>query len=147
MATEMNEEARVRAWLVGQVEAPEEFAQELYDALGTTGGDERVLVRVDVVDGVVNGEDSPYNVVIPVDAATETDLDYVKGQMEKRGVARILTLRVRTHGHHPDPPHVAHGYITQRELDAQDEQGVKLMEEIRLKRGRQGASPGHSPWG
>ncbi len=143
MAEATTEETRVRAWVMVHAEDPEWFADELYEALGTVGGDERVMVRADVVEA--NG--SPYNVVIPVDAATEDDLQYIIDQMMERGAAEILTLRVWMDGHHPNPPHIAHGYITQGELEEQDRKGITLMEEIRLKQGRQGASPGHSPWG
>lgn len=141
MAVENGEEKRARAWVLGWAENPAAVAEELYEEMGHTGENEYVLVRADVLeDG-----DHPYNLVIPVDAVTEEQLNWVREKVEGRDVTEITILKVARH--EPNPPHIAHGYITAAELEAQYEMEIKLVEEIRLAVGRQGASPGHSPWG
>jgi hypothetical protein len=141
MAVETGGDGRVRAWVLGRADDPVTVAERLYEKMGQTGENDYVLVRADVLeDG-----DHPYNLVIPVDAATETHLEWVRGQIEGMDVTEVATLKVDVH--RPNPPHIAHGYIAEAELQAQYDQEVKFEEEIRLRPGRQGASPGHNAWG
>jgi hypothetical protein len=150
MTEETTEEKRVRAWVLVQAKNPEEVAKRLYLHFYPEGEDplekdRYVVVRADVVEE----GDLSYNLVIPVDAAKETDLTSAVDEIKRQAGEEIVpvTLKVKENGHNPKPPHIAHGFITPAELKAQYDKKIKLVEEIRLKAGRQGASPGHSPWG
>jgi hypothetical protein len=138
MAGETGGDGRVRAWVLVQAGDPGKVAQRLYEKLGHEGGDEYVVVRADVVD-------YSHNIVIPVDAesgeALGSVVDMIKGV---RGVEATTIVRVTMSV--PYPPHIAHGYITEAELEAQLELDIDIKEE-RLEAGRQGASPGHNPFG
>jgi hypothetical protein len=139
MAVETSGESRVRAWVLVQAGDPEGVAREFYEERGAAGGDAYVVVRADVIEE----GNHPYNLVIPVDAATQGQLEDVVAQVAGRDVTQILILKVKPGGHNPYPPHVAHGYITEEELAARPE----LRDKERLEAGRQHSSPGHSPWG
>jgi hypothetical protein len=131
MMEQTAENGRVRAWVLVHADDPEAFAQELYELLGQRGEDDYVVVRADVVNHRLN-------VVIPVDAASETDLVRVVKKIAGLEIVRdIAVLRVQMHI--PYPPHIAHGYIDEDEFERYPEEGFKP--------GRQGASPGANPWG
>lgn len=131
------ENRRVRAWVLGRADNPEEAAPRLYEKLGHEGGDEFVVVRADVVD-------HHYNIVIPVDGASDEALQGAIDSIGSLGVLKeIDVLKVRMHVAHP--PHIANGYISHAELAAQHDQHIDIGEYI--KAGRQGASPGHNAWG
>lgn len=124
--------ARVRAWMLLQVDAPLEAAQRIYEELGHQGGDSFVLVRADLV------EDNLYNLVVPVDAESLHWLDYVQQRIQHlAAVRRIAILRVTEHI--PWPPHVADGYISPEEA------AVWVGEPVKV--GRQHHSPGLNAWG
>lgn len=125
-----NRERRARAWVLVKATQAQDVAEDLYEDLGHVGGDSFVVVRADVVD-------FDYNIVIPVDAESQDMLDKVHGMIKDRsGVEETVILKVDKH--FPDPPHDAHGYITQQEAKAGKEP---------IEAGRQGASPGANPHG
>jgi len=131
------EQGRVRAWVLARADEPEAAATHLYEELGHEGGDDFVVVRADVVE-------YHHNLVIPVDAATKEDLqEAIDRIVNLEMVEEVEILRVRMHV--ANPPHIANGYISHAELAAQHEQRIDIGEYIRA--GRQGASPGHNPWG
>jgi len=130
---------RVRAWVLVQVN-PEaqvaQVAQGLYGELGHRGGNEFVVVRADIVAEPIGFGD--YHIIVPVDAESENKLKEVCDTIRKRNDVSVA-VSVRLEQHVPYPPHDAHGYITTEEVEA----GRERIE----KPGRQGASPGHNPWG
>jgi len=100
------------------------------------GDDRFVIVRADIVDH------SDYNVIIPVDAEDDAGLEEAVSVITGRlDVEVVSTVQVVEEGHIPWPPHAAHGYITEREVDALP------IEQIPIKAGRQHASPGTNKWG
>ncbi len=126
-----NGEGRTRAWVLVKADQAQDVAEELYDELGHIGDDSFVVVRADVV------VEFDYNIVIPVDAESQDMLDKVHGMIKDRsGVEETVIVKVDMH--FPDPPHDAHGYITEEEAEAGREP---------IKAGRQGASPGANPHG
>jgi hypothetical protein len=128
---------RVRAWVFGWVESMD-MLKRLYKENQINGlGDNRfVIVRADIVDH------SDYNVIIPVDAEDDAGLEEAVSVITGRlDVEVVSTVQVVEEGHIPWPPHAAHGYITEREVDALP------IEQIPIKAGRQHASPGTNKWG
>jgi hypothetical protein len=100
------------------------------------GGDQFVIVRADIVDH------SDYNVIIPVDAEDDVGLKEAKSVITGQlGVENLSVVRVKKDGHIPWPPHAAHGFITELEVEALP------IEQIPIKAGRQHASPGTNKWG
>lgn len=141
MALETGGDERVRVWVLADVASWEqgaEIAQALYEDLGHKGGDRYVVVRADV--GRVGRAGK---IVIPVDAEDQDAWHEVKEKIVGY-LGEELTI-VQVTGHFPYPPHIAHGYISHAERNAQRELGTEIEEE--LKAGRQGDSPGHNPWG
>ncbi len=100
------------------------------------GDDRFVILRDDIVDH------SDYNVIIPVDAEDDAGLEeavsVIGEQLEARNVSIV---KVVEDGHIPWPPHAAHGFITEREVEALP------IEQIPIKAGRQHVSPGTNKWG
>ncbi|MEA3377506.1 MAG: hypothetical protein U9R72_15060 [Chloroflexota bacterium] len=137
MERTMIRDGRVRAWLLARADDPEAAATKLYEALQYEGGDDYVMVRVDVVD-------YPHNIVIPLDATSEEAFREALDRIESLRILQEISI-LRVVMHFPYPPHIANGYISHAELAAQHEQGVDIGEYI--KAGRQGASPGHNAWG
>ena len=130
-------ENRLRAWVFGWVESADKL-KRLYktEEINGLGEDRYVIVRADIVDH------SDYNVIIPVDAEDDAGLEEsVSVITERLEVEVVSTVRVVEEGHVPWPPHAAHGYITEREVEALP------IEQIPIKAGRQHASPGSNKWG
>jgi hypothetical protein len=116
---------------------PHAAATELYDELRHEGGDRYVVVRADVVD-------YHRNVVIAVDAASDDGLMEAYDRIAGLEILQDIEI-LRVVAPVPDPPHIAHGYISHADLALQHEKGIDIGEYI--KAGRQGASPGHNAWG
>jgi hypothetical protein len=130
-------ENRLRAWVFGWVESADKL-KRLYktEEINGLGEDRYVIVRADIVDH------SDYNVIIPVDAEDDAGLEEAVSVITERlEVEVVSTVRVVEEGHVPWPPHAAHGYITEREVEALP------IEQIPIKAGRQHASPGSNKWG
>jgi hypothetical protein len=126
---------RVRAWMLIRAEEPRTLAQRIYDELGFQGSDTFVVVRADVVDWT-------FNIVIPLDTESQGALDEICDRIRGMpGVAETLLLPVLEH--HPWPPQLANGYISDAEADADPESWDKPT----FERRRLGHSPGHNPWG
>jgi hypothetical protein len=124
---------RVRAWVLVRAEQAQVVADRIRD-LDPRKGDEFVVVRADVVEGP---DDYPYSIIVPVDAKTKSKLADVLGMIRAvDGVSEAVGLEAKKH--HPDPPHDAHGYVTEEEAEVGAEP---------IPPGRQGASPGRNPWG
>jgi hypothetical protein len=124
---------RARAWVLVRAERAEDVAERLYERLGQEGGDSWVVVRADVVE-------YEYNMVVPVDAESAEMVHEVVGMIRDHpGVRDVVVAWVQRHI--PYPPHDAHGYITEEELEA------STKPEEPIKPGRQGASPGYNGWG
>ncbi len=128
---------RVRAWIFGRVESID-MLRERYkeNQINELGDDRFVIVRADIVDH------SDYNVIIPVDAEDDAGLEEAESVItEQLGVLIVSIVKVVEDGHIPWPPHAAHGYITEGEVEALP------IEQIPIKAGRQHASPGTNKWG
>ena len=127
---------RVRAWVFGWVE-PEELRDRYKEnQINGLGGDQFVIVRADIVDH------SDYNVIIPVDTEDDAGLkEAVSVITGLLGVENLSVVKVVEGGHIPWPPHEAHGFITQEEVDALP------IEQLHIEAGRQHASPGSNKWG
>ena len=129
-----DQERRVRAWVLVQADEAQEVADRIRD-LDPRKGDEFVVIRADVVEGP---DGYPYNIIVPVDAKNKGKLADVVGMIRAvDGVSEVVGLKVKKH--HPDPPHDAHGYVTDEEAGAGRDKTIKP--------GRQGASPGANPFG
>jgi len=125
------EDGRSRAWVLLRVRTPEEAANALYEQFGLAGGDDFVVVRADIVD-------HDYNIVVPVDAANDEVLSDVVCQIYKvTGGTELLVLKVQQHI--PLIPHIADGYVSTEEYEAEPDESVKI--------GRQRTSPGANAWG
>jgi hypothetical protein len=100
------------------------------------GDDQYVIVRADVVEG------GSSNVVVPVDAASEDDLNDVLDLLRAApGVEGELTvLKVKEKGHNPWPPHRSHTFVTEEEFDEFEVDEYKPP-------GRHPKSPGRNGWG
>ena len=135
---------RTRVWVFGYVSQTENL-EEIYleNKIAEIGEDSYVVIRADIVeDFEVDGQIC--NIVIPVDADNQsglgTALDLISGTM---GVSILKT--VQAIGHIPDPPHISHGFITEKEIAKELEiTGAKRSED---EPGRQHASPGSNKWG
>jgi len=132
MVVKETENGRVRAWVLIKTESPEAAAHQLYEELGSQGGDSFVLVRADVVD-------YHYNLVVPVDAESWEALQDLVCTIQKRTGARETAI-MRVVAHVPYPPHDTDGFITPQEAELYtDTESMKV--------GRQRNSPGCNPWG
>ncbi len=126
---------RVRAWVLVRAAPVQGVSARLRNL--DRKEDDLVVIRADVVAG---SSDLPYNIVVPVDAESEAVLSGVVDDIKAdSGVSDAVVLKVLEH--HPDPPHDASGYVTQREFDRGRED--KRPDKV----GRQGASPGANPFG
>ena len=133
----MGQQNRVRAWVFGQVEPEELRARYKENRINGLGGDQFVIVRADIVDH------SDYNVIIPVDAEDDDGLEEAISVItDQLGVEIVSTAQVVKEGHVPWPPHEAHGFITEEEVEA-----LPIEDGIRIRAGRQHASPGTNKWG
>ena len=133
MESETSLSRRARAWVLVRAERAQDVAKGLYDELGHAGGNSFVVVRADVVE-------YDYDIMIPVDAESRATVDEVVGMIKDYpGVRDTVVIWVQSHV--PYPPHDAHGYITEEELEA------STKPEEPIKPGRQGASPGYNGWG
>jgi len=129
---------RVRAWVLGKSDQPEETAKAIGklidDEMVKAPADRRddlIIVRADVVEG-------DYDIVVPVDAASEEALSAALEMIEGAGLLEPKTFRVRTHN--PSPPHAASTFVTAAELRADPAQEFSPP-------GRHPASPGRNAWG
>jgi hypothetical protein len=129
---------RIRAWVLGKSEEAEETAKaigQLIDdemARAPAGRrDDLIIVRADVVQG-------EYDLVVPVDAASEDALATALEMIEGAGLKEPKTLRVQTHN--PAPPHKASTYVTAKELEDHPAQEFTPA-------GRHPKSPGRNAWG
>lgn len=134
MEPERTRSERARAWVLVRAEGAQEVAEGLYGKLGHEGGDNFVVVRADIVD-------NDYNIVIPVDAVSREKVQEVVDLIKDHPGVRD-TVVVWVQGHVPYPPHDAHGYITEEEIEASTKEPREP-----IKPGRQGASPGYNGWG
>jgi hypothetical protein len=138
----------VRAWILLKVKDPKSFVRKVMKpvrkSLGrlnmgllSKAGTDYVIVRADVVDS-----DGWCNLVVPVDARTETSLKEAIGALTKAAGSElevVTALRVREH--HPTTPHRAHSFVTASELR-------RLRSKELIPAGRHWpASPGANPWG
>ena len=129
-----DQERRVRAWVLVQADEAQEVADRIR-ALDQGEGDGFVVIRADVVEGP---DGYPYNVIVPVDAKNKGKLTDVVGMIRAvDGVSEAVELEAKKH--HPDPPHDAHGYVTDEEAGVGRDKTIKP--------GRQGASPGWNAFG
>ncbi len=127
---------RYRAWILLQVEYSDDLVKAII-ALDT-GGDERIIIRVD---GVQALQDGVFNLVVPVDADSDDELTNVVNDI--LAVAKPASHEVyEVIQEFPRPSHLADGFITLRE--AMDDPTIpgKIV-----KVGRQRNSPGENPWG
>ncbi|MCH8093937.1 MAG: hypothetical protein IH953_05020 [Chloroflexi bacterium] len=129
---------RVRAWVLGKSDQPEETAkaigQLMDDEMVKAPADRRedlIIVRADIVEG-------DYDLVVPVDAASEQALATALEMIEGAGLLQPTTLRVQTHN--PSPPHAASTFVTAAELRAHPAQEFSPP-------GRHPGSPGRNAWG
>lgn len=124
--------ARVRAWVLVQAEPVQGVAARIRN-LDPKTTDDLVVIRADVV-----AEALPYNIVVPVDAESETVLDRLLNDIRGlTNVSEAVALKVLEHD--PKPPHEASGFITPDE--------ARRPVTTRARPGRQDASPGFNPWG
>jgi hypothetical protein len=127
---------RVRAWVFGRVDPVKLRGRYKENRINGLGGDQFVIVRADIVDH------NDYNVIIPVDAEDDDGLEMAVGVITGQlGVKNLSVVRVKKDSHIPWPPHAAHGFITELEVEALP------IEQIPIKAGRQHASPGTNKWG
>jgi hypothetical protein len=130
MTIDDNARERARAWVLIRAESPQSTARQLYEKLGHAGGNRWVVVRADIVD-------YHYNILVPVDAESPDVLQEVYGMIQELTGAKETAI-MPVVGHTPFPPHVAHGFVTKKEVEAGG---------IDTEIGRLGHSPGHNAWG
>jgi hypothetical protein len=110
---------------------PEATASQL-EAQFTRGGNDWVIVRADVVQGA-------HNLVVPIDAASETAFQAALAAVSgATGVQQTTVDRVVAH--YPSPAHRSHTYVTQSEID-------EFPVPDFTSPGRHPKSPGANPWG
>ncbi len=130
---------RKRAWLLLSVEE-DVLAKADLNSLFLAGGDDYTVIRVDEVRFEDGGEPG-WNVVIPVDAKDDDAFGAAKERVEALfDTSAKIAAVVKEGGHHPWPPHNAHGYITEEEF-------LRGSQESDFWHGLQGNSPGRNPWG
>ncbi|NIS80062.1 MAG: hypothetical protein GTO14_07605 [Anaerolineales bacterium] len=137
MSAQIDQEKRVRAWLIVQVEPgkADSVAKEIYSTWGNLQEDALVLIRADVVDGD--------HIVIPVDAGEASKLESVKAGIDDLDDASVVQVyKVQNQRHTPYPPHAADGFIHPSEAAADTRHARQI-----IKIGRQRNSPGENPWG
>ena len=126
---------RTRGWLFFKVDKPSEAAMRV-SKLFPTGELYSVVIRADVVDG------PDFNLVVPVDAAKKTWADIVGQVQTSVGDGKAVVARIaRVIEHHPEIPHDADSFITEREHEH-----LKLKEYEPPGR-HHPHSPGANPWG
>jgi len=124
---------RVRAWVLVTSKSPKGTAASI-GARYSDGEDKWVIVRADVVEGGVS------NVVVPVDAASGEDLNDVLDLIRAAPGVDAEPTVLEVSDHSPSPPHRAHTYVTQDELDEFEVDEYKPF-------GRHPKSPGRNGWG
>ena len=133
----VNVNDRVRAWVLIQVEGNWQVIAKKIKAIDTKSPD-FVIIRTDLVSA---WEGSLFNLVVPIDAV---DLAVIQNAVnnikEMKTVTRVEVLQVKNHD--PLPPHLADGFITPAEVNADPRSAAKFV-----KIGRQRNSPGENPWG
>jgi len=152
----MENDRRVRAWVLVKAEDPEKLSNELADEYRETryrnrvvefgkGGGELVVVRADAVDddpSLVEAADaceSETNLVIPVDAANKGILRKFVGNIQKRPGVTVLSI-LAVQKHNPDPPHASSTFVTGTEFDLDPVRDYDPP-------GRHPHSPGRNAWG
>jgi hypothetical protein len=131
---------RKRAWLLIKTEPQDGapgIAQTIYNSLGEEGESGFVVIRADVVEG-------EFNIVVPVDANSEDQLEVVVKEIKKiKGVDTITIAKVGVHN--PAPTYLAHGFVSYEEKDSavrkEELPGPDEVGRIMKK------SPGDNPWG
>lgn len=124
---------RVRAWALFNATNPEKAAQKISD-LFTQGKEDYVVIRADVV----HTEQGEFNLVVPVDAKDEKQLNVaLKRLSAEAGPATVLEV---VH-HHPEDPHRAHSYVAPGEFGRFPQAEYAPPGRHRPK------SPGANPWG
>lgn len=145
----MQESGRQRAWfLIGasDVSGVKRAIRSL-DPEGTR--EDLVIVRVDEVSG------GDHNLVVPVDAETEEGIKEVMraiNDFDQTTEPQVLRVSRHENGDAGQPPHLAAGYITESELDRDEEHSISEFDGrpffcVVVSYGRQKGSPGHTPWG
>lgn len=123
-------EGRCRAWLLFYVADPAEAAREIEPKL-VTGEGQYVVVRADVVAG-------DYNLVVPVDAAGQAELDSVISMLSDLGVSDPVVLVVSEH--HPAQTTTSHSFVTESEREGFEGEFPEAGRQVPN-------SPGANPWG
>lgn len=152
----MNANERARAWFVIQVAVEDaDRVREAVRDLDPGDREDLAVVRIDTV----QDEGGEHALVIPVDAATNEGEPFaeLRQALDKLGLGdSYKVLRVVEHEHERGetyrPPHLAAGYITPSELDADGEHYKSMLEKrslfsVIVSHGRQIGSPGFTPWG
>jgi hypothetical protein len=105
----------------------------------TKGGDEYIIIRADVVQCEMESFARDVNLIVPVDAASQTALDTVVQIIRDASGDRSPTV-AKVVSYFPDPPHRSHTFVTQTEFDKDP------VDEYRPP-GRHPKSPGRNGWG
>lgn len=130
MGTE-SQDRRVRGWLLLQSGDAGEAVEKIR-AYFTQGKDDYVVIRADIV------SHEKYNVIVPLDAKNAGEFKRVVREIVDLKVGGIEEAMVTQSN--PDPPHDAHGFVTQDEFnkgkDKKIEPGLQKSD-----------SPGANPWG
>jgi len=113
----------------------------------------RIIGRIDqVADSRGDADAGAYSLVVPVDRASESNLEGVEQAIRKMGLRNRRLTVLGESGHHLNPPHTAAGFISQGEFD-QEEGRMKATfsgheaHAVRVSHGRQRHSLGFTPWG
>jgi hypothetical protein len=132
MVVQLNPPDRVRVWVLLKARDPEKTAADIWDTLKDDSCTNWLIVRADVVTG-----HSDYNIVVPVDANDDVQLNKAINFISAvPGVQVVQQLKVDSH--HPTTPHKALSFITVAEADGDD----KIETGLRIPK-----SPAENPWG
>lgn len=131
-----NENDRVRAWVLAQVNGDWQATAKQIKTLDTKSPD-LVIIRTDLVTAK---EGSQFNLVVPIDAIDPDKLQNAVDYIRELTGSSVEVLEVTEHD--PIPPHLADGFITKAEVDADPRSAAEFV-----KVGRQRNSPGENPWG
>ena len=132
-----NENERVRAWVLVQVNGDWQAIGKQIKSLDTNSPD-LVIIRTDLVSAQ---KGSLFNLVVPIDAIDFDNLQNAVNLIEGMDTVSSFEVLMVTN-HEPIPPHLADGFITQAEVNADPRSAVEFV-----KVGRQRNSPGENPWG
>lgn len=145
---------RARAWfLIKTKDKPNNVAKKIYDTWIDPHGTippskDLVVIRVEVVKIQIdkqNVKDSAatikcdFDLVVPVDAKSDTELNLVKKDLQQYG--EVIEARVIQH--FPVAPYLSTGYISVKEASSGILKKRILPETLGLTR----RSPGDNPWG